>query len=951
MPAGSPDAPPPGPVAPAGSPDGLPPGPRASEDAYRLRAFPGWDRVAVGTHCVDCYPACCPVRVYVKDGQVVREELSGNLEPVEAGVPDMNPMGCQKGLAWSAQHRAADRPLHPLRRVGERGSGRWERISWDEAFDTIADAVIDAIDDVGPEALVYEGSPQIGAVVPAVRFMTTLGGTALDVNGSINDFWCGFHQTFGKFFVTSSVDDAFHADCIVVWHGNPAYTSQPAYHYFPEARYRGARVVLISPDVNPSHGQADYHVPVRQGTDAALALAMCQVVLAEGLVDHAFVRRQTDLSLLVRCDTGMFLRESDVVGGGRPDRFFHVSGGGALVPADPANLLAGAEPALDGTVEVDLAGGGRAACEPLLARVRRQLDAEYTPEAVADVCGTHPSTVRAVARLVASGRTKVFSGAGAAKYFHGDLMGRSMLLLLGLTGNWGRKGSGVTAWATGLFDGQTIAMTKTKPGVEGATEVLDALAMVVETAKQVDPTLSDELALIEMWRQFSAEGPLVPPALFWYVHAGHRERWNRREWGEPTMERSFDEYWDEALATGAWDGFARRVSPERPPRVLFEIAGNMLRRTRGGMGVLLEHLWPKLDLIVSVDVRMSQTARYADIVLPATQAYEKTVFSLPSPWTMFLAMTDRAVPPPGEARSEWELLADLLAHLAERARARGRESYVDSGGTRRRYEDLRDAFTLGGRLVDDESVAAEMVHDAVVAGTMPEGTTVETFRERGWSRYSGWGAMSMAQGQASPFPDHETHSPLRHHVERGDPYPTLTRRAQFLIEHPWYREAGEDLPVHKEPPPMGGDYPLRLSGGHGRWSVHAMNMTNELILGTHRGRPFVLMHPADAAARGVGDDALVRVFNDCGEFRVWTRLSPAQRPGSLTVYNGYEGFLFPGGKGPNEVEPGLVKWLHLAQGYGHLRYAPTEWQPTPFDRCISVDVEGAGGAATGTAGP
>ena len=138
---------------------------------------------------------------------------------------------------------------------------------------------------------------------------------------------------------------------------------------------------------------------------------------------------------------------------------------------------------------------------------------------------------------------------------------------------------------------------------------------------------------------------------------------------------------------------------------------------------------------------------------------------------------------------------------------------------------------------------------------------------------------------------------------------------------------------------MGGTHPFALSSGHSRWSVHAMNMTNPIILETHRGKPFVLINDADARAKGIADDSLVRIHNDAGDFVVAARTSPAQRPGALTVYNGFEGFAFPGGKGANEVETGLIKWLHLVAGYGHLTFTPVEWQPTPNDRCVYVECE------------
>jgi DMSO reductase family type II enzyme molybdopterin subunit len=907
-----------------------------TEERYRRRQ--AFDRVRFGTHCVNCFPNDCPVYVFAKDGKVVFEEAAAVLGTVEPGVPDMNPLICQKGLAWSRQMDSPDRILHPLRRTGARGEGRWERISWDEALTETADAILDAIAEVGPEAVVHESTPEIVATIPAVRFMDALGATVLDVDATINDFWAGTQAVFGKFTFSASIDDFFHSDVLLIWHANPAYTMIPAFHYLVEARYKGATLVLISPDVSPSHSHVDYHVPVRHGTDAALALAMCQVVLAEGLADLRFASEQTDLSLLVRKDDGTYLRESDVHAGGRADRFYQWHPERGALPADAGRLGLDFEPVLSGELPVALATGETLRVEPLLARVRRELDAHYTPEAAAAVCEAHPDTIRMLARKVAGGRTRIVLGAGVAKYFHGDLMTRAMLLLLGLTANWGKKGTGVGGWCSSMFDGHGAALAKTKPGREGARELFAGLRAMTGALQAQDPTLTPELADRALWRMVGAVRGMLPPAFYWYWHAGFRERWSRPEWSDPTMTRPFEAYWKEAIESGGWSQLAA-PAPDRPPRVLLEIAGNTLRRTRGGKGVLLEHLWPQLTKIVAMDYRMSETALHADIVLPATQHHEKVAFNMPTPWTMLLTMSDAAVPPPGEARSEWEVLADLCAKLAERALARGMEQYRDRRGLVHRFDDLWSRFTLGGVFASEESAAVEMVADAVEVGNLPAGTTLATFREQGYVRYASWGFLALATAQASPFPQGETHAPLRDHVERGHPYPTLSRRAQFLIDHPWFREAGEDLPAHKEPPAMGGVHPFRLSGGHARWSVHAMNMTNPVILETHRGRPFVLINSGDAAARGIGDDALVRVWNDVGEFTVPARTSPAQRPGALTVYNGFEGFMFPGGRGHNEVEPGLVKWLHLVANYGHLSYTPVEWQPVPFDRCIPVDIE------------
>src|SRR3990170_7201437 len=147
------------------------------ETAYRdlLR----WDDVYWGTHCVDCYPGCCPMRVFVRDGKVWREEQAGTFPVIEPGVPDHNPMGCQKGVAWSRTLYGEERVLYPLRRVGERGEGRWERVSWDDALTDIAEHILDAIEEAGPETIVHEMTPAEGgtmAVWPTQRLLVNLLG-------------------------------------------------------------------------------------------------------------------------------------------------------------------------------------------------------------------------------------------------------------------------------------------------------------------------------------------------------------------------------------------------------------------------------------------------------------------------------------------------------------------------------------------------------------------------------------------------------------------------------------------------------------------------------------------------------------------------------------------------------------------------------------------------------
>ena len=114
-----------------------------------------FDETRWGSHCVDCYPGACPYKVYIKDNKIVREEVAGVLPVFEQGVPDMNPLGCNKGASWSKQLYSKDRLLHPMVRDGQRGEGKWKRVSWDEALRVIAESIVDIIETEGPESIVH----------------------------------------------------------------------------------------------------------------------------------------------------------------------------------------------------------------------------------------------------------------------------------------------------------------------------------------------------------------------------------------------------------------------------------------------------------------------------------------------------------------------------------------------------------------------------------------------------------------------------------------------------------------------------------------------------------------------------------------------------------------------------------------------------------------------------
>ena len=419
---------------------------RAGEDLYRERWQ--WDRVVKGTHILNCwYQRNCSFNLYVKDGQILREEQAGEYPQTNPSVPDFNPRGCQMGACYSHQTYHPARVKYPLKRVGERGEGKWQRVSWDEALSEIADKIVETVVRHGPEAVIFDPGGSLASLVSeaaVLRFADLLGGVVLDTNCELGDEQQGAAVTLGSPVASKSGDDYFYSDLILIWGGNPAYTQIANCHFYNEARYHGARVVAISPDYSASGIHTDWWIPIQPGTDAALALAMSQVIISEELYDAAFVREQTDLPFLVREDTGRFLRESDVKRRGRDDVFYMYDlGTKRIVKAPKTTLrLARVLPALEGEFEVDTKEG-EVRVKPSFQMLRERLDREYTPEKASRSCGVHPETIRSLAVAIAKAEAaSCVAGACLSKYYHGDLMMRAQILVFALCGQMGRKGAG-----------------------------------------------------------------------------------------------------------------------------------------------------------------------------------------------------------------------------------------------------------------------------------------------------------------------------------------------------------------------------------------------------------------------------------------------------------------------------------------------------------------------------
>ncbi len=904
-----------------------------------------WDRVAKGTHTRANCIAACSWNVYVKDGIVWREEQNAVYEPPRPDVPDGNPRGCQKGACYSDLQASASRLLYPLVRVGERGSGQWQRISWDEALTRVADAVIDTAVEHGTESVVFDHGTTNSGYGPEssgeVRFTEAVQTTVIDSWAGVGDMPMGAVQSWGMYNCEGTSDDWFRSDYIVVWIGNPASTRIPEVHFMHEARYRGAKLVVISPDYNATCVHADLWLNLRPESDAALGMAAAQVIVEENLHDADYVREQTDLPFLVREDDGRYLREADLRPGGRDDALYvwdEVEQRLAVAPGCQGDgeggrslALGALRPALAGRYTVQDRNGRPLVVRPVFERLRERL-AAHAPEKVAAATGLAPALVRRFAReLAAAPAAMIFASWGACKHHHSDLFQRTMILLMALTGNQGKPGGGVRVAAWWGLDGLSRLTTHGQPGVR------DLLRVLPKALRGLTPRDYEQL-----YTEHSQKTPVVPLMPFLYVHGGYRELWSRPDLIDPALPRTMADYMRESIDRG-W--IEMHPPEDRSPRMLIFTGSNPLRRWPAPQHAL-RHLWPKLGLIVSVNFRMSESTRHADIVLPAAGYYEKYGIKYAQSYLPYLVLSDQAVKPLGESKSEWEIFGLLAERIAQRARER---RIGEVRGYRDRPLDLARAYevyTSDGRYDphdagDPLKLIDDILRDSPSVGGVTAGQALAM------------GAVPIV-GPARPGPEYQTSSdydpqdtcwPHRWFVDDKVAWPTLSGRQQFYIDHPWYLEADEALPRHKDPPGAGSRYPLRINGGHTRWSIHAIWRDHELMLRLQRGEPVCFLNPADCRPRGIDDNDRVRIFNDTGGFQALVKVAVGVQPGEVIVYHAWEPFQFPGGKGCQEPVEAPWKPLHLAGGYAHLHYRMYYGAPSHSPRGTPVEVQRIGAHA------
>lgn len=229
--------------------------------------------------------ASCGINAYVKDGRVIKVEGNPDYPPSHGTL-------CAKGNANRQYVYHKDRLLTPLKRTGPRGSGEFTPISWDEAYDTIAQKLLQLKTDFGPESVCFGVGFTKWLRPFAQRLCLSFGSPNFATESSTCFLATALASTlnYGQWF---GAPDMANTQCVLIWSSNFMHTSTSLAEPMLKAHKRGVKMVEISPMVTPFTKHADYHLGLRPGTDGALALGLAHVIINEDLYDHEFVQNRT----------------------------------------------------------------------------------------------------------------------------------------------------------------------------------------------------------------------------------------------------------------------------------------------------------------------------------------------------------------------------------------------------------------------------------------------------------------------------------------------------------------------------------------------------------------------------------------------------------------------------------------------------------------------------------
>ena len=524
-------------------------------------------------------PGChgtCGVLAHVKNGKLVKIE----------GDPD-HPWNqgrlCARCLAMTQYVYHPDRLTHPLKRVGARGEGKWQEISWDEAYDLIEQKLGKIREEFGPESVIFSMGTgrDIGAWICMLAYAYGSPNVmfAMSGNACYSPRIAAVETVLGDYCVPDAsqwlpdrYDDPRYEvpECIVIWGYNIPNTCPDNIfgHWFIDLMKKGTKIICIDPRLSWFASRADFWLRLRAGTDGALAMGFLNVIINEDLYDHDFVDKWTNAPFLIRKDTDKLLRASDLVHGESEANFvvWDTNTGGPVVwdSAEACYRQENAKAALQGEYQVTLLGGEEVSCHTVWEAFRGEVN-KYPTSQVAEITGVPEDDITTAARFFAKSKPASL--------------------------HWGLpidSTPGITPTAMAITDLWCLTGNLEKPGGNiVARHAFEAVAYALPGAEGVI-----KLATPEMDEKRIGADKFGPFKQFIW-----------RAQTDTVLEQIMS---DEPY----------------PIKGLWMQTGNLI----AGIGFepkKWRDAFKKLDFIAAVDLFMTPTTQYADVVLPAASFLEK----------------------------------------------------------------------------------------------------------------------------------------------------------------------------------------------------------------------------------------------------------------------------------------------------------------------------------------
>lgn len=555
-------------------------------------------------------PGChggCGLLAYIKDGKLVKVE----------GDPD-HPWNqgrlCPRCLAITQYIYHQDRLLYPLKRKGKRGEGRWERISWDEAFSNVERKLKEIREKHGAESVIFlQGTARdVGAWVNLLAYSYGSPNWTFAISGlacftpRIMGMWItqgDYSDADASQFLPRRYDDPSYQipECIVIWGYSLSNTCSNDFfgHWIVDLMKRGSKLIVIDPRCTWLASRAKIWLQIRPGTDSALALGFLNVIINEDLYDKEFVEKWTNASFLVNENTGELLKESAIMKKGDPKKFLvwdTVTNDIKTMEYTSPNV----KPALEGTYKIKLTRGKTIQCKTVWTKLKERVN-KYPPKKVAEITWIPEKKIVNAARFYAKSKpAAVYMGVAIEAAPGATPASQAISHLWCITGNLDIPGGNVI----------------TRSPFNVSTYPLQSSEELVKLPSDVHKKR------IGTWKYGAVR--------------------DFRAWAHPdtVLEQIFSK--KPYPIKGMWiQGSNPLGCTAQEPKKWYEA-------------------FKKIDFIVVVDLFMTPTAMLADIVLPSNTFLERD--SLRS-WYSTLQAIKKAVPTIGECKSDIEISFELSKRL------------------------------------------------------------------------------------------------------------------------------------------------------------------------------------------------------------------------------------------------------------------------------------------------